>query len=320
MKKNAFLILPLFVLVLSCNTPKNKINGESHAVKVDTLITQTIGGIQQAISISTDDSRKPVLLFLSGGPGSSMMKGSESFTGLLKSRFSIVHWDQRDAGKTLSLNPSPVPPTIDLMVSDTKEVIDLILKRFGQKKLYLLGSSWGNVLGFKIVEKNPELLSAYFAVNSLTNQLESEKDLLARLKEHFKDNVDASKELSAVNIPFKKHEDLFYLRKWLFYMEGKTFVTSESFKTSFLEWSKNWSLVWNEAMAMNLPHNLPKVKCPIYFLVGKNDIQTSTKLTVDYYEMIKAPRKELYMFEHSGHQIHKDEPEKFQNIILQTLN
>ena len=321
MKRFLVITVPLIGLLLSCNATKDRvITDEIRVLKIDTIINTKIGGIQQTISISTNDAQNPMLLFLSGGPGSSMMNDSESFTGLLKSRFTIVHWDQRDAGKTLALNPSPERPTIDLMVKDTQEVINWLLQKFNQKKIYLLGSSWGNVLGFQIVEKNPELLHAYFAVNSLTSQLESEKELLATLKEHFKDNSEASKELESVKLPFKQDEDLFYLRKWLFYMEGKTFARSDSFKSGFLEWSKTWSPVWNEAMAIDLPKSLPKVKCPVYFLVGKNDIQTSTKITVAYFEQLKAPHKELFIFENSGHQIHKDETDKFQNIILKTLH
>src|SRR4051812_39105516 len=78
------------------------------ANETTTILTPDIGGIKQVIQIRTDDATKPVLLFLSGGPGSSMMNGADGFTNILKSRFTIVQWDQRDAGKTLTLNPSPV--------------------------------------------------------------------------------------------------------------------------------------------------------------------------------------------------------------------
>ncbi|SIO14105.1 hypothetical protein SAMN04488055_3141 [Chitinophaga niabensis] len=48
------------------------------------------------------------------------------------------------------------------------------------------------------------------------------------------ENVLASKELASVDIPFRIDEDLFYLRKWLFYKEGKEFATSNDFKNHFL--------------------------------------------------------------------------------------
>jgi len=308
MKKTAlFILLLLSVFCLA------------QAVKVDTILTPEIGGIKQAIEIKTDDSTKPILLFLSGGPGSSMMKNADSFTHILKNKFTIVQWDQRDAGKTLALNPSPVQPSVELMGKDTYEVINFLRKQLKQEKVYLLGSSWGNALGFYIVRNHPELLHAYFAVNPVISQLASEKELLTILKNHFKEDPVASKELASVHIPFTIDEDLFYLRKWLFYKDGKKNVTSDDFKKGFLQWSKTWSPAWNEVMKIDLPKTLKKVNCPIYFFVGKNDIQTSTAITKQYFEQVKAPKKDLFLFENSGHQIHKDEPELFQNTIMTLL-
>lgn len=316
-KRNRYtlLLLPIFCFALTPLKLK-----ATHAVKMDTLLTLEIGGIKQVIEIKTDDTNKPILLFLSGGPGSSMMNSAATFTNILKSKFTIVQWDQRDAGKTLKLNASPVQPSIELMGKDTYEVISFLTKQLNQEKIYLLGSSWGNALGFYIVRNHPEVLHAYFAANPVVSQLASEKELLKILKVHFKDNALATKELASVHIPLNTDEDLFYLRKWLFFKDGKEYATSDAFRENFLQWSKVWSPAWNEVMNISLPKTLKKVNCPIYFFVGKNDIQTSTKITQDYFQKLKAPKKDLFFFENSGHQIHQDEPEKFQQAILKTLD
>ncbi|RPD40321.1 alpha/beta fold hydrolase [Chitinophaga barathri] len=323
MKKRSLILALLTIAVpfYVCNgQSKKELKPENVPVKIDTLITTEIGGIKQVIGIKTDDSNKPILLFLSGGPGSSMMNSAGSFTHLLKDKFTIVQWDQRDAGKTLKLNASPVQPSVGQMEEDTYQVIVFLTKTLKQEKIYLLGSSWGNVLGFYIVQKHPELLHAYFASNPVISQMASEKNLLETLKVYFKDNPLASKELADVNIPFKNDEDLFYLRKWLFYKEGKEYVLSDNFKNGFLQWSKTWSPAWNEVMNIDLPKTLKKVDCPVYFFVGKNDIQTSTKITEGYFGELKAPKKDLFLFENSGHQIHQDEPEKFQQAIISILD
>ena len=306
----------LFLLFLAALIP---VAASAGPAQIELSFTPDIGGIKQVVEIKTDDANKPALLFLSGGPGSSMINNAASFTDKLKNHFTIVQWDQRDAGKTLKLNPSPTPPSLAQMESDTLEVINFVRTELKQQKIYLLGSSWGNVLGFHIVKTHPELLSAYFAVNPVISQLASEKELLETLKLHFKDNAAASDELAAVSLPFKTDEDLFHLRKWLFIKDGKAFASSAGFKSGFLQWSKSWSPVWNEVMAIDLNASLKKVDCPIYFLVGQNDIQTSANITVRYAEALQAPRKELYLFEKSGHQIHQDEPEKFQATIIRTL-
>ncbi|MFZ6798742.1 hypothetical protein [Undibacterium sp. Di24W] len=70
---------------------------------------------------------------------------------------------------------------------------------------------------------------------------------------------------------------------------------------------------------IDLSKTLKVVDCPIYFFVNKNDIQTSTEITVDYFKALKAPKKTLLKFENSGHQIHQDEAEKFQSVIIEIL-
>ena len=322
MIKNTLLLVLLIILFqfYGCKEQnKKEVKSENISVKIDTLLTTKIGGIKQAVEIKTDDSNKPILLFLSGGPGSSMMNNADNFTNILKNKFTIVQWDQRDAGKTLELNPSPIQPSVEQMEKDTYQVISFLTEELNQEKIYLLGISWGNVLGFYIVENHPELLHSYFAVNPVISQLASEMELLEILKDHYKENPVASKELASVNIPFKIDEDLFYIRKWLFYKEGREYVTSDDFKNGFLKWSETWLPVWNQVMNIDLPKTLKEVNCPVYFFVGKDDIQTSTEITENYFAELKAPKKDLFLFEESGHQIHNDEAEKFQNTIIQTL-
>lgn len=292
---------------------------QAQAAPMEKSLTPEIGGIKQFIDIKTDDTSKPVLLFLSGGPGSSMIRNADAFTQLLKTRFTIVQWDQRDAGKTLQLNPSPLPASVAQMQDDTLQVVNLLRKEFKQQKIYLLGSSWGNVLGFHVVKQHPELLHAYFAVNPVVSQRASELELLDTLKTHFKDNAAASNELASVNPAFQSDEDLFYVRKWLFYKDGMAAAGTEEFKKMFMQWSASWSPVWKSVMTIDLRDSLPKADCPVYFFVGKNDIQTSASITKAYFDELRAPKKNLFLFEHSGHQIHKDEPEKLQQTIISTL-
>lgn len=317
---NKYLLAGLLAALIPFSASSAQAVSELQAptVSVKTL-TPEIGGIKQFVEVKTDDASKPVLLFLSGGPGSSMVNGAASFTGLLKSRFTIVQWDQRDAGRTLKLNPSPIQPSLALMEKDTLEVIEFLRKELRQEKIYLLGSSFGNALGFSIVRNHPELLHAYFASNPVVSQLASEKELLGILKHHFKDDAVAATELASVSIPLQVDEDMFYLRKWLFVKEGNKQATSDGFKAGFLQWSKTWSPVWREVTGIDLPKTLKKVDCPVYFFVGKNDIQTSAQITKDYFEGLKAPKKGLFLFENSGHQIHQAEAEKFQQVILDIL-
>ncbi len=145
----------------------------------------------------------------------------------------VIEIKTDDFNKPILLSSSKL--SVKQMEEDTYQVINFIIKELPQEKNYLLGSSWGNVLGFRIVKNHPELLHSYFTVNPVISPLVSEKALLKILKIHFKENALARKELARVKIPFTTDEDLFYLRKWFFYKEGKEFATSNDFKKDFLQ-------------------------------------------------------------------------------------
>ncbi|MCW9132409.1 alpha/beta hydrolase [Bacillus paramycoides] len=64
----------------------------------------------------------PVILYLHGGPGSVESLFAHAFQDRLEEIFTIVHWDQRGAGKTFIKNRDKYP-TIDSMVKDLYEII-----------------------------------------------------------------------------------------------------------------------------------------------------------------------------------------------------
>lgn len=280
-----------------------------------------IGGIKQYITLKGKDESKPLLLFLHGGPGGSMMSYAHTFTGELQKHFVVVQWDQRDAGKTLEQNASPVPLTLDLFENDTRELIDSLLNRFHQKKIYLIGHSWGTVLGFRVAGKYPELLHALVAIGAVVNQLESERIILDLMKEYAvkNDNTTAAKQLTTVEVPFQNSDQLYYHRKWLFHFNGQNSAFDKISKSYIATWSSRWLAVWNEASAINLMESLPEVGCPVYFFAGRKDYQTNSGIAETYFKKLKAPKKGFYWFERSRHGIPTTEPQRLQQIIIEKI-
>mgnify|MGYP000102819177 CR=1 FL=1 len=177
MKKISKIYFIIFIFLFKISLCKSQVNS-----KIDTTEITQIGGIKQLISIKGNDKEKPILLFLHGGPGSSLIEVSENYTDQLKNEFVIINWDQRETGETLKLNPTNVALTQELFKNDTYEIITFILKRFSRDKLYLVSHSWGSVLGFDIVEKHPELLYAYIAISPIINQTKSSELTMETLK------------------------------------------------------------------------------------------------------------------------------------------
>lgn len=307
-------ILNLFLITLCSNT----LFAQS-APAYDTL---PVGNIRQVVSY-TGSKDAPLILFLHGGPGSSRMKQAPQFSNLLEKEFLVIQWDQRETGRTLAVNKSHVPITLELMENDTYELIKLLLAKFNQQKLYLVGESWGTVPGFKMAQKHPELLHAYLAFSSVINQSKSEQLLLEELKRDAKEknNTGAVNELDRVHIPFENYEQLYYSRKWMFNYDGTPFADKDTsaVKEYLQNWSATWLPTWNQAISQNLFTDLPQIGCPVYFFIGEKDLQTNHHIAKEYAEFVKAPRKKVFLFKDAGHSVLVEKSTEVQTIILEDI-
>lgn len=93
-------LLAVFFFISSIAFAKAKPLSKIAFVKIDTTEVLQIGGIKQFIKLQGADETKPILLFLHGGPGSSLIPVADTFTDKLKEQFIVVQWDQREAGET----------------------------------------------------------------------------------------------------------------------------------------------------------------------------------------------------------------------------
>ena len=285
---------------------------------IDTTEIIKIGGIRQFISVKGAEKTKPLLLFITGGPGESSMGFADMFTKELKKHFVLVQWDQRECGNTLALNHSPQPITLETCQADTRELVDSLLAQFHQEKLFLMGWSWGTVLGFYMAANHPELLHAYFAVSPVINQLESERLALNMLKNtaESKGNREAIDELAQVRIPFENMNQVYFDRKWLFIYDGQH-INQKFLKSYFSDPGKEWIVtLFNEASTHDLTAELPAIRVPIYFFVGKKDYQTNHSISEKYFQQLQAPKKQFFLFEKSGHGVPVSEPALFQQRII----
>jgi pimeloyl-ACP methyl ester carboxylesterase len=120
-----------------------------------------IGGIDQWIAVQGHDRRNPVILYLHGGPGEAQSPFLKKFLPWQRD-FIVVNWDQRGAGKTFGRNGRATPNmTVDRLVEDIAEIVQLVSARFAQHKVILVGQSWGSLLGVYAIKRHPDLFHAY---------------------------------------------------------------------------------------------------------------------------------------------------------------
>ena len=62
-----------------------------------------------------------------------------------------------------------------------------------------------------------------------------------------------------------------------------------------------------------------KLEVPVYFLIGRHDINAPVALTEQYYELLDAPHKQIVWFEHSGHTPWVSESDRFVEAMVETV-
>lgn len=59
-----------------------------------------------------------------------------------------------------------------------------------------------------------------------------------------------------------------------------------------------------------------ELKIPVYFFQGKDDYLTNFSVAKEYFDLLKAPKKEFVVFNKSAHFPPFEEPEKFDSLMI----
>lgn len=310
---------------------------------IDSMEKVEIGGIRQWIHIRGRDRRNPILLYLHGGPGTPMMPFAYKFQAYLEGAFTVVEWDQRGAGKTYFENDSKSETAkigYDRMRADAVEMVNLLRRRFDQPKIFLIGHSWGSMLGLPLVHAHPELFYAYVGTGQVINARENERTgyehVLAEARR--RGDTQAIQQLLAIapypdpitGIVGKKNE---VVRHWEFRygfaLYGKTSLYREMLKYAIV--SPDYSLHDFSYFIIDPSHaaldrwidgfDARKLgadsQVPIIFIFGRNDWQVPGVLAERYLNEISAPVKAFYWVESASHSPMVEQPVEFARIMIE---
>lgn len=303
---------------------------KNNGTSIDRKENLTIGGITQWISLRSENVQNPILLFLHGGPGTAQISFSRKSQRGLEDSFLVVNWDQRGAGRSYSRSLRKEDMKIERFVADAEQLIEYLLKRFGQQKVYLVGHSWGTIIGAYLTARRPDLVRAYIAIGQIVDMERGELisyqftlDEARRLNDR-----KAIQQLEKIGRPpYANLNDAGVQRSWLSKFHGAAyegtlegailknislrdlrpfdparFVAGAMFSLASLE---------DEQNKVKILHEVPELKVPVYFCCGRRDYNVPFELVVEYAEKLKAPETRIIWFEHSGHLPNFEEPGQF---------
>jgi pimeloyl-ACP methyl ester carboxylesterase len=74
--------------------------------------------------------------------------------------------------------------------------------------------------------------------------------------------------------------------------------------------------MWPQLFEIDLPKQVPDLKVPVYFCMGRHDYNTHFELAKKYFDQLKAPKKEFVWFENSAHMLNFEEYENFNDFLI----
>lgn len=292
-----------------------------------------LGGARQVVNVRGADRAQPLLLFVHGGPAAPEMPIAWTFQRAWEDYFTVVQWDQRGSGRSYRLNdPDALAPTMvpDRYRDDAIELIELLARRYGQRRIVLVGHSWGTLVGLAVALRRPDLLHAYVGIGQIVDFRENERVgfewTLARAKAD--GNAEAVRELESLRpYPGPGPFDVARIttqRRWSVHYGALAAGRRDAnfyFRAARLspEYGPADRQAWNEGSAFSMrvlfPQladlsyaNVREVRTPVFMFLGRHDYTTPSPLAAEWLTRVRAPRKAVVWFEHSAHLPMLEEP------------
>jgi len=332
----------LALFVIPGATPK--IDARRHPNSVAVLDQVPVNDTRQWVLIRSENATNPVVLFVHGGPGTSQLTLMRKNTQPLEKYFTVVNWDQRRAGKSFSAGRDDEEMTRAQFVEDVLDLSSYLAQRFHKDKILLVGHSWGSVIGILAAARNPELFSAYIGIGQMSRMADSERlsyewTLEQSQKAGDRASVDR---LTAIGPPpyigsdwqskfmterriLGKHGGEYYGSSiGAFGVVLKNLVLSREYTMMdrinvFRGIFQSVKALYPELSRTDLFVEVPEVKIPVYFCLGRHDFEVPSPLSATYFETLKAPRKQLIWFERSAHMPNTEEKDTFNEFMINTV-
>ena len=297
-----------------------------------------VNGAKQGMFLQSENIENPVLLFLHGGAGSPEIAFTQKYPTGLEKLFTVCWWEQRGAGISYNHKITPQEMTVEQMISDTIIVTHYLLNRFSKDKIYIMGHSWGSLLGLLTVKQQPEFFYAFIGVGQVAQQDRSERLAYTYMLEEFCKRNDKKMIRRLKKFPIDKggsismkylnirstglnklgagvmHSMTSILDCVPIVLGYKGYNLREKIKFPL---GNNFSLkyLWDSVLQTDLIKQVPDLRVPVYIFQGRYDYQVSYVVARDYAKELNAPIKGFYTFDNSAHSPCFEEPDKMCNIL-----
>lgn len=272
----------------------------------------------------------PALYILSGGPGEAPEHPYRQIIDSLKSFYTCVLVHQRGSGKSRNIPVNENTITIKNYTHD----IELIRKDRGDKKITLLGVSWGGLLAMNYAATHPEFVSNLILIssappshtvwnvlydNQYARRSRVELDSMDMLQRIF--SVKTEKELDSLKFADPDCKEVIAYKEFIaIHVRAMYYDKSKISKKHFndLFYSFNFQpipIIDKEVLETrwDVTDELKKLTIPALIVYGRQDDQGESTFQLQK-ESLKY--SETHVIEQCGHEILKEKPVEFFEILL----
>lgn len=305
-------------------------------------------GADMPVYVEGNLDSEAYILILHGGPGGNGLEyNSGKSAELIENEFAVVYWDQRGQGNSSSVSPREM--RIQTLSDDVNVLVQLLKAKFGQeKKIFLLGHSWGGTLGtYALLNTDvQDHINGWIEVDGahdlpLLNKsavgmflrIGNEEISNGNNVNEWQEIVDFAVTVDSMNVSSDESgqinsygftaESLLQLpysgqgiddRGGFNYLFGKTNQVVSGIQGSITNNALNEEI---EAMS---PDNMSDIKVPSLLLWGKYDFVVPPALGYSASSQIDNEDVELVIFENSGHSPMDNEADLYFQEIYDFIN
>ena len=326
----ACLALVLFVIAFSHSVYSMDMNSA-----VDEEFFVESGGEELYIKVRGQNVDNPLLLFLHGGPGE--LTGPLSFQAYagpeLEKHFVVGYLHQRNTCQSPSVPVETL--TAKQFVEDVHNVVEFLREKFDKDKIFLLGHSFGGILGYMYlleyedsnnIEKFVSAGGAFRADSLEENGYKTTLELAKKT-----DNQKALERLDALGPPpYETFQEGMVWRMLAMAMDkGMTknyqlpkVLSDTGVEKIDPEWQKKMMTIapamWNELNTIDIEDDVKKISTPVLILAGAKDLMVPFGLMEKGYQNLSG-EKEYFILENSNHMMYIDEPDLFVSKVVEFL-
>jgi proline iminopeptidase len=298
-------------------------------------------GADMPIHIEGNRNSGVFILYLHGGPGNGTYVWEKFFPGIEKD-FAMVFWDQRAAGEAQG-NAKPGSLTIQKFIDDTHKVVTLINNLYNNPEIFIMGHSWGGLLGTAYLIQHREGIKGWIEVDGAHNKILGAQLSKQWVMDYAQEQIDAGNDvqywqaaldwynsytglLTYSSKHYTEYLDkahaFFYKSEYQFYTINDYFFGRPNGLDLLLNEKYSEKNMEDEIVITDLTPQMYKIQIPALLCWGRHDGTIPYQMAEDAFNALGTPvsEKSIVFFEESAHSPMIEETELFNNTVINFIN